>query len=344
MLKIVVYSSNNPEDACGYLRIQAPFEANGDSLSGIWGARRERKFFFRMTVLDETLIDTADIILVQRSLPRKSTRAVLEKILNSGKPVVFEIDDLLIDPPADHPYRRKMVNKKPFIIDVMRRASAVTVTTVPLKEALRKYNDNIHVLPNLLDERLWNKPPRMRTSDRVVIAFGGTKSHLNDLKILEEPLFYIADKYRGRVSFRLGGVSTGKLATLPGLHFVRFTSSYSDYARELQDSDIDIALVPLQDNLFNRCKSNIKWLEYSACGIAGIYSSLSPYSDCIEQGKTGILAGMKGDEWIAALELLIDDPEKRRIIAREAREKVLSSYTLAGGAALYRNFYQNLVL
>ena len=343
MLKIVVYSSNNPDDACGYLRIQAPLEVNGDTLSGLWGARRERKLFFRRTVLDETLIDAADIILVQRSLPRRSTRAVLDKILNSGKPVVFEIDDLLVAPPADHPYRRKIANKIPYIVDVMRRASAVTVTTGPLREAMREYNNNIHILPNLLDERLWNRPPVERNSDRLVVAFGGTKSHLNDLKILEEPLAYIADKYRGKVTFRLAGVATGKLATLPGLQFIKFTSSYQHYARELQTSDIDIALVPLEDNLFNRCKSNIKWLEYSACGIAGIYANLSPYSDCIEHGKTGLLADAGSDGWIAALELLIGDADKRREIAREAREKVLSSYTLAGGAALYRNFFQGLV-
>jgi hypothetical protein len=40
----------------------------------------------------------------------------------------------------------------------------------------------------------------------------------------------------------------------------------------------DIALSPLQDTPFNRCKSDIKFLDYSAIGAAGIYSRGPAYA------------------------------------------------------------------
>ena len=175
MLNIAVFSSNNPEDACGFLRVQAPLDASSDCLKGTWGVSRERKFFFRRTVIDHALIDAADIILVQRLFPRRATQNFLEKVYASGKPVIYEIDDLLTDLPFDHPYNRKIADKKPHMIDLMQKATALTVSTASLKEALQVYNPNVHVLPNLLDERLWHKG-RGEESEQVVIGFGGTKS------------------------------------------------------------------------------------------------------------------------------------------------------------------------
>lgn len=341
-LNIGIFSSNNPEDACGFLRVQAPLDASRGCINGTWGVTRQRKFFFRHSVIDYSLIDAVDIILVQRLFPKRGTQAFLQKALSSGKPLIYENDDLLVDIPSDHPYYSKIAAQKPYMTDLMQRATALTVTNAQLKEELQKYNSDICILPNLLDEQLWNKG-RPQESGQIIVGFSGTKSHVHDLEIIQKPLAYIAEKYRNKVAFRFSGCTTVELNKLRSLQFLKFTSSYRRYAENLQASAIDIAVAPLKDNRFNRCKSNIKWLEYSACGAAGVYSDLPPYSSCVDHGKTGLLAGADPGDWIEAIEFLIDDTESRRKIAAAARDEVLSSWNLSGGVALFEDFYHSLV-
>ena len=59
------------------------------------------------------------------------------------------------------------------------------------------------------------------------------------------------------------------------------------YKQALLNSDI--AILPLKDDLFNRCKSAIKWVEYSSLGIPSVAVNIPPYSPEIEYSKTGFL-------------------------------------------------------
>ena len=55
-------------------------------------------------------------------------------------------------------------------------------------------------------------------------------------------------------------------------------SDLLNYPRELSQKNLDVVVAPLIDNIFNRCKSNIKFLEMSALGIPCICQDLIPYS------------------------------------------------------------------
>ena len=52
-----------------------------------------------------------------------------------------------------------------------------------------------------------------------------------------------------------------------------------DYFDTLNDLELDIMMIPRKDNYFNKCKSNIKFLEASMCEIPVItnYFKDSPY-------------------------------------------------------------------
>jgi hypothetical protein len=147
--------------------------------------------------------------------------------------------------------------------------------------------------------------------------------------MIEDALVQISSRHGQGVAFQFMGCVTERLASLPGAKVAGFTPDYESFARSLQTTPMDIAVVSLADNLFNRCKSNIKWLEYSACGIPGVYSNLSPYNSCIRNGQTGLLVGNRVQDWFQAIDTLITDASLRRSIAQQARQEVLSSYTLA---------------
>jgi len=337
-LKVAVFSLDLPNYACGHIRLAAPSASLSGQMELNWEVKLEAG---RYNVDNINIIKEADLIVIQRFFPRKETEDVINRILASGKPVIYETDDLLTDIPAGNG-SHLLGEKAAFRIqEFLPKVQAVTVSTENLAKVYRQYNRHIHVLPNLIDETLWT-----RTSpagcDKLVICYAGTPTHQDDLAIIEEALERIAVAFADRVTFKFIGCTTKRISRIPGFSFLEFNAAYSPYAQFLQKTEIDIALAPLKDNQFNRCKSNIKWLEYSACGIAGVYSDLPPYNTSVRNGETGLLVENNADAWYRAIETLILDAELRKKMARKAREEVLDNYTLTAGAHRYLETYRRI--
>jgi len=337
-LVVAIYSLDSLNDACAHIRLAGPLDHLHDLVEDLWGAKVEGGNCY--TNLD--MIEIADLIIVQRFYPREGNLPLLERIFASGKPVVYEVDDLLTALPETNHLRPWAKETADILERTLPRFSAITVSTPPLADILGRYNRNIHVLPNLIDESLFHATPS-KLEKRLVIGFCGTGSHARDLELIEPALFRIAEKYGDRVAFFFMGYANSRLLTLPGFTFLDFERDYTEYAQALSGSGIDIALVPLEDNQFNRCKSNIKWLEYSACGIAGIYADLPPYNTSVKHGETGLLVGSDPEQWFKAISLLIERPELRSSIARNARTEVLAKHALANGAYRWLDVYREII-
>jgi GT2 family glycosyltransferase len=293
----------------------------------------------RRGMFDTEAIKNADLLVIQRMLPSLGAKEALSGVFKMGVPVIYEVDDLLMEMPPANPHRDFAMQCLPFILDVMRRAVALTVSTETLKAELLQWNPNIYVLPNLIDERLWTQAQRPHAGP-VVIGFTGTSTHGEDLRMIEEAFVQISAKHGPGVAFQFMGCVTDRLARLPGARMAEFTPDYQSFARALQATPMDVAVVSLEDNRFNRCKSNIKWLEYSACGIAGVYSDLPPYNSCIRHGQTGLLVGTRLQDWFQAIDTLVTNTSLRRAMAQQARQEVLSEYTLASPRVqLYADAY-----
>jgi len=337
-LKVAVFSLDAIDDACAVIRLVAPLQRLGKKVTLFWGASSDGTTC--STNLD--LIEAADILVIQRFYPRNGTLPFIERMLASGKPVIYESDDLITDLPESNHLKPWAEETATVLRSILPRFTAVTTSTPLLAEAFFRYNPNVFAIPNLVDETLFLHG-KTAVKNSIKIGFCGTGTHAGDLGCIDDALFRIADKYGDRVSFLFMGYATPGHAQLPGFTFIDFERNYESYGKLLSSSGIDIALVPLNDNSFNCCKSNIKWLEYSACGIAGIYADLQPYNTCIEHGKTGLLVDSAPDKWFAAICLLIEHPEIRQEIARRARETVLSHYSLESGAQKHLDTYGKIL-
>jgi len=88
----------------------------------------------------------------------------------------------------------------------------------------------------------------------------------------------------------------------------------------------DIGIAPLPDKTFFHAKSNLKYREYAAFKIAGIYSNVPTYSSYIKHNSTGLLVNNTVDDWYDALIYLITDASKRKEIAENSYIDVKNNY------------------
>jgi len=52
---------------------------------------------------------------------------------------------------------------------------------------------------------------------------------------------------------------------------------------------IDVGIAPLLPTQYNKGRSDVKFLEYASCGVAGIYQNLEPYRQSVKHCETGLL-------------------------------------------------------
>ena len=104
-------------------------------------------------------------------------------------------------------------------------------------------------------------------------------------------------------------------------------ADYEEFLEALCEREWDIGVCPLTGTDFNRTKSNNKWIEYTAAGIAVVASSGMAYDQCC-LGGAGFLASNL-DEWQSAIDRLIVDDAERVAMVKRAQQRLESDYGIA---------------
>lgn len=227
----------------------------------------------------------------------------------------------------------------------LREADLVTVSTAPLKEWADKYAKRTVIVPNCVSPHLYSqvrtRQKEARHQNDIRIYWGGGGGHYDDLLVAKDALLRVFHE-RPNVKLIFSNFLPDWAVDLPPFRvfMVRF-AHFNAYPKVLKWLCADVAIAPLVDNEFNRCKSHVKWLDYSMAGIPGVYSDLEPYST-VEHGVTGLKA-RNSQEWYDHIGRLIDEKEFAGRIAMQAREEVLSRWTINHHIGRYESMLQELV-
>ena len=99
------------------------------------------------------------------------------------------------------------------------------------------------------------------------------------------------------------------------------------------------------DNLFNRGKSQIRWMEYAVNKTAVVASPIWAYNKdpfgVVKHGKNILFAKYKED-WIKQLSRLIEDENLRKKIGQQSYDDVMNYYNLEKQAYVYTDAYQKI--
>lgn len=347
-LNVVIFSKEKAEWAVVRLRILDPL--------------RELEKHGRMNVTYVSAYDTklpiekllaADVFVIQREFAEKATSArFLEVAKTLGKIVVFEIDDLLTKTPRSNPVYPYSMRVAGDLIDCARNADFVTTSTQPLLDELREEavipENTGFVLRNCVNTEIWggDYTPRLPAAGQpYVVGWFGSPTHDEDLAIVKDAIGYLARKHQGEIEFHFFGYLPKELAEIPGVKLVRGSQpNVVKHAAGVREARIDLAIAPLVDNAFNRSKSDLKWLEYSICGIPAVFSDVAPYREALTHGVNGWVVKNDTASWVAAIEHLLRNDELRLTLARNAFETVRNHYCLDVAVDRWDSLYRAFVV
>ncbi|RPI84859.1 MAG: hypothetical protein EHM34_02910 [Nitrosopumilales archaeon] len=326
-LKSLAYYSLSEGDALSLLRVVGPATFAG--LEVIYGVKNGE--------ISIDAVSKGDIVLIQRDICRHHD--IYEQIIylahSENKPVIFDIDDLLFELPDDHPDRISGYFTESLLpmLQAIIEADLVTVATAPLRDYLLPFNEAVEVIPNYLNDSLWKFKSidnSQRQDNVVTIGYMGGHSHTPDLLMVLPALKIINEKYPNRIRYHFWGIEPPE--ELIGLSQVDWcppkSSYYQDFVNFFQNNTADIGIGPLCDNIFNACKSPIKYLEYGANGLPGVYSCVKPYSDIVTNGVDGYLASTIYD-WVEMLTALIETLELRKEFLLNAQHNIRQNWLLS---------------
>jgi len=196
-------------------------------------------------------------------------------------------------------------------------------------ERLRRYfaetlpHENTYAFPNSVifedysDVRVAKKEP-----NRVRILWQGGDSHYGDWYSIKDPIGEACRRIPALRWVVWGSLFRWATDMIPDDQFeFHDWVPYPAYRLKLAIMDFDIAVAPLVPNQFNESKSAIKWYEASALPEPKpvLAANVPPYSDEIEDGKTGFLYA-SSEEFLEKLGILCENPAKRKELAENAKD------------------------
>lgn len=327
--------------------------------------------------LDESYVRIARVFVIFRCPYADIIGDFIDLAHSLNKKVFFDIDDLVIDTKYTDqiPYVAAMTGDERALYDdgvrrygqtLMRCDGAIT-TTDQLAAELRNYVDTVFVNRNVASEEMYYLSDRavyerdvfptlsedaVKKKDRhrwklacerkaartgfSIGYFSGSITHNPDFQMILPSVVHFMQEHADVTLSVVGDLDLpGELAPFEA----RITRlPFSPWRRLPQLlSFCDVNLVPVEDTIFNRAKSENKWVEAALVKVPSVASNVGALADVIEDGKTGMLCDTP-EQWYDALERLYADKDLRTRIAKRAYDECVAHHLTCGTGMGLANF------
>lgn len=310
-----------------------------EQLAAFWGARDVEVVYSHYADVPRSVMAMQDAThLIEyrlQALPVMSMYRYEARRLRL--PVLYDIDDPLFSIAAYETYgnmavlepklKTHFLSEAPKYLDMMNGADLISVST-PGMVAHTKYLTPrpVYLRRNFADASTLAEGARQISARpapdgvfRLAVA-SGSRGHEVDFAGIIDPVAAFLDAAPNRRLMVLGHFDATRLpkAISSRIEAHPFTS-YGDYLGHLAQANC--AVMPLADDLFNRCKSAVRVIDAAAVSVPSITGTVGDLAQMIQPGQTGFVAEQPAD-WTNALEHLARDPAAAAEMGRRARAEL----------------------
>lgn len=258
-----------------------------------------------------------DAVILNKDLSPTVRVMWMEKyFLFFNKNIYFDLDDAIFLSSG----RKRDKKFKVFFPQL----KGIIVSNSYLNEYAIKYNSNVKVIPMGIDLKTYT--PKRFVTDRkdIVIGWSGSdRSYDVTFPSIIPMLEKLGEKYSIEV---LVIKNTNPYLTIKNVN-VRFYP-WSKETEVQSIKEMDIGLMPLINDEFQRYKSALKALQYMAVGIPALVSPIGINSSIVDDGINGFHCETEQD-WLDNIEKLILNRELIDIMGKAARIKIEKEHALS---------------
>lgn len=278
MTEVLVLPKKN--SGCDYHRLILPYKYLGVDVE----ANQKDKI--------STLLSKCKVVVFNRWTGYDIAH-LLRQRKKHGFKIVCDLDDYWELYPRHILYKHwQSSNMRKNIMEAVFNSDMVTVTTARLADVVKKLNKNVEILPNALPFGHEQFTNNTRQPEDAKFVYASGSSHFWDLFMIKNLFAKVArESLKKDFKIALAGYndsneeskklwdSMENIITANGkLSYERKKTMPLDSYMNLYNG-ATVAIAPLEDNYFNRFKSNLKVLEAGCKNIPIITSAVPPYSD-----------------------------------------------------------------
>ncbi|MCX8098316.1 MAG: glycosyltransferase [Casimicrobiaceae bacterium] len=253
-----------------------------------------------------------------------------------GVPYVYLLDDHFFALTPDYDRHNGAFFSHPAVHETLtaflRGARAVWLMSEVLAAQLRARLPELdcRVVPAPVDLALFDacfarRAPRPRPPEVWSVGYASTRRP-NVAALLTQLVERASARFGPRLRFEFIGWCPDAIAAHPAVQVFAPIEDYARFVQTMLDRHWDVALAPLGDSVFENAKTNLKYREYAAARIPGLFSAVPLYANCVRDGETGLLVGFDPEAWVEALTRLLADSALREAIVRQALAEVRAKH------------------
>lgn len=302
---------------------------------------------------------------------------ILRQLRKAGKAIVFEHDDWYWDLGPSH-YRKHDISDQSLAntLETARMADAITSPNMFLSEKTKEAagSEGIPVMiPNGIMLSEWRSYiPQRKVTGQVRIMLSGGTNHFIDWIWILPVLRKLKRKYGQRIQFVFLGVNPEgeknlrKILAQGGEE--RFVKGWKEmlehyrilipalkelgaeiyspvdflkYPAKMVRLSPDIGVVVTSGEIYDQCKSSLKFAEFTAAGAVTVCRKQKPYSDELSPAYTRFADSL--DEYYKEICAMVDSPFLRAQIQQKALRLVEEKYDIRVTWKLWDDLFTRLV-
>lgn len=302
-----------------------------DVLYGVWEDGRLK------VPVTEWLVRSEFDVLVMQQREEPFWPRVIGELRAQGKRVLVDSDDAWFGLPRWNPGSRKTGEAVRAMSAQLRACDGLSVATPALVGMYAPFQENVRVIRNRLDWRMWADVTPAYEQDwrRIRVGWmGDSRWRAGDLRVLQGVIGPWLERNPDVQFVAAGDPKVFDCLGVPETQ--RVSVAATDFYRlDLADitATFDIGLVPLdlrEGRVLNDCKSHLKGMEYNAAGIPFVASPSESYRWFDDRGGFVWLAKTPR-QWHERLDELVANEELRHMCGWGGREQVRDQHSLQGG-------------